>query len=243
MLAAELDGAKLVAANMPDGAARELDWECPVCGQRVIYVKQSKGGRVSHFRHETEPDHGAIGESVRHEQIKLNIYQTLRQFYDVVEVEYEVGSRIADVFVAERKGRYGQDITNGVVVEVQCAKQPVDDFKERTRDYSDNGVATLWLVDRETYTPDKRNTSIPGVLYSDHVKWLENVYGGSLYLIEDVGEYNEFHIRNAFRTVQDSNGRYYDKEYKTVGKLQNRTPITWDFTTETSYSVYKVAHP
>lgn len=234
MLAAEVNGGKILADDMPDEVARDFEWMCPICECEVIYVTESVDGRISHFRHDTEPEHERIAESQRHERAKLDIYRRLENQYVDVEVEHEVGSgRIADVFISSRN----------IAVEIQCSKQPVGQFKRRTREYSRDGIATLWLVDRETYTPKKTDTETPGVLYSDHVKWLENVYDGNVYFLDDVGEYYERSIRHATRSVQNASGQWYDKKYKTVGVLQNRTPIAWDFETQKSYQVYRVAHP
>jgi len=112
---------------------------CPECGEVVTLRK----GRVKihHFAHRSTTSCGyGKGESELHMDLKMQVYDSLRDHQDVEEVEIEVavGNIRPDVLATIRGCR--------VAFEIQISALSIDDLYRRTELYARSGVYVIWLL-------------------------------------------------------------------------------------------------
>jgi hypothetical protein len=143
-----------------DEVEKSGDYKCPSCGETLQYrraVTNDDGDviRRPHFWHvESVGGNNGLGgcsgggESARHETLKREVVQRLRENYSgEVYVEKQVGNRVADVLV-EFKEVYGAATENPlrVAVEVQVANEGKD-YLRTTKAYLRHETAVHWVFD------------------------------------------------------------------------------------------------
>lgn len=135
------------------------DYNCPSCGNTLRYRREAttEDGdtiRRAHFWHTGNVGSpsgiggcGVGGESARHEEIKREVVQTLREEYPDAEIQLEkqIGDNVADV-VVEYDEVYGEPDQNplGAVVEVQVANQSKE-YLDVTKNYLRNEFGVYWV--------------------------------------------------------------------------------------------------
>lgn len=129
-------------------------------------------------------DHPQRQESLLHKQAKTQVKNFIARDNPVhtIETEQPVGpaqspDQITDIFVRTTDGQK-------TAIEIQCSRQSVPAFVERTRTYTDHGIHVLWLIEKETYLPPKqsRDGYLTGTAFKDAVKWLQKQYHGRCYV-------------------------------------------------------------
>ena len=162
-------------------------FSCPFCIEETILKKWTM--KVHHFAHKPPItcEYGG-GESERHRECKLTIYDGLRhhqRFLDV-EIERSLGTVRPDV----------SGFMGGVpfAIEVQISALTMEQIVSRTSEYAKKGIYVLWLALYQAALEESR--------YSPRVweKWVHAAYFGRVYYwvrgLEVIpyhfGEYIEF---------------------------------------------------
>jgi len=138
--ALDKDGNRVYAWNVKYG--NKYDYFCPHC-KNPVFVKKGEI-RVHHFAHypysacsykEWEPETGD------HMKMKMYFYKALRgrSWVEFVDIEYKVGSNIADVYVETVSGKR-------IAIECQASKCSYKRMDEKTSKYHDEGVYVIWVV-------------------------------------------------------------------------------------------------
>jgi len=114
-------------------------------------------------------------ESFEHLRIKKFLSENLSLNNDIKEIKEEVllGNRVADIYIKFTNGKE-------VVIEIQHSKIVEEDLIERTKDYTDMGYYTLWLLDG---TSHDRHPRIDEVFASKAELFLHNIYKGRVYFL------------------------------------------------------------
>lgn len=211
------DGTKVTSFDITDEHGWNTDWTCPVCGKETTYVQEASDGTIEHFRHLTAADHPRISEGKVHAQAKREISEQLREENAVNDIELERpirnGEQIIDIYL-------DHEVHGDIAVEIQCSSQSVDAFRKRTKGYNEEGIAVLWIVQRETYLPTKqsRDQNVTGRKFKDSVEWLQKQYYGRVYQFSQIA-FNVCPVRlESKQTVKerllpDGGGSYYRDDY------------------------------
>jgi len=115
-------------------AARGEQYVCPACGESVVL---KKGARVvHHFAHRPQSPCDFAGETMRHLEMKLRMFDGMRSLNPELEVVMCDGARRADVVV----------LVNGKHIAVECQQSSIDidELKQRNSDYHGQ---VLWILD------------------------------------------------------------------------------------------------
>lgn len=114
-------------------------------------------------------------ESFEHLRIKKFLSENLTHNNDIREIKEELplGDRIADIYVKLASGKE-------IVIEIQHSKILEEDLIQRTKDYTDMGYYTLWLLDR---TSHDRYPRIDEVFASKAELFLHRIYKGRVYFL------------------------------------------------------------
>lgn len=130
----------LVAINADRGrvlasdARRSEVYCCPACGEPVV-LKQ--GSRViHHYAHRPNSDCGSAGETLRHLEMKLRMFEGLGGLDPELELVMCDGARRADVAV----------VINGRQIAIECQHSAIsiEELKQRNTDYQGR---VIWIVD------------------------------------------------------------------------------------------------
>ncbi|MFS0890942.1 competence protein CoiA [Peribacillus frigoritolerans] len=113
---------------------------CPHCENEVTHRNGEKNR--PHFSHKSLLDcpYSGYHESAEHIEMKLNLFNFLKEKYPTIKVELEkclVSGRRADMVI--------QGKNQTLVVEFQASKISFEDIKERTKDYNKLGYPVLWI--------------------------------------------------------------------------------------------------
>lgn len=153
-------------------AREEGPFSCPVCDFPVTLKAGSK--KIHHFAHKpgAECEFGS-GETEEHMRVKRAIYENLlttdgctnwameRRVFNGV-VRPDLSGRINDV---------------PLVIEIQRSNTSVETVMKRFKEYSDRGIAMLWVL---TSLPEGGST-----ILADWKQYLQLIYQGVLYVHED----------------------------------------------------------
>lgn len=154
-------------------ATRGEQYVCPACGEPVV-LKQ--GTRViHHFAHRPHNDCSFAGETMRHLEMKLRIFEGFRELESELEVVMCDGARRADVVVTIGRTR--------IAIECQQSAITIEELKQRNIDYQNR---VLWIVDAPRFFGEN------GVRVGDirprrktplALRYLISMYGG-LYVMD-----------------------------------------------------------
>lgn len=199
----------------------EWTWECPLCEEEVVYVQEGADGTTAHFRHKSKTDHPKISEGELHRKAKKEIKRKLERDNQLREIELEKvidqeDSRVADIYLETREGYK-------IAVEIQCSSQTQKEFEQRTKDYTDKGIYTLWILNSENYRYEKRSKNSSGiekgVCFKKSVKWLQrHYYGRSYFLDPETLEIQPGRITRKEVIREGLEGDYIDT-LKTIGDI------------------------
>jgi len=114
-------------------------------------------------------------ESFEHLRIKKFLSENLSLNNDILEIkeEFPLGDRIADIYVKLASGKE-------VVIEIQHSKILEEDLIQRTKDYTEMGYYTLWLLDGLSHD---RHPRIDEVFASKAELFLHGIYKGRVYFL------------------------------------------------------------
>ena len=114
-------------------------------------------------------------ESFEHLRIKKFLSENLSQNNEIKEIKEELAleNRIADIYVKLASGKE-------IVIEIQHSKIIKEDLIRRTKDYTDMGYYTLWLLDG---TSHDRYPRIDEVFASKAELFLHGIYKGRIYFL------------------------------------------------------------
>lgn len=151
------------------------EWECPVCEQETLYVKESHNGRAAHFRHKKEAAHPSISESKEHDLAKRRVKNLLEKDnnFKHIELEKPLGDQIADIYIKTKD-------LNDIAVEIQISPQGPKKFKERTLKYTKKFIRTLWILWPPTFLKDKEGY----YKIKKATEWVKNRWFGRCYFID-----------------------------------------------------------
>ena len=143
-------------------------WFCPLCKESLILRKGEI--RVDHFAHRPNSDcDWGRGESEKHRQCKIELYQSLVHIPAVscIALERDLKTVRPDLSFL----LHGQR----VAIEVQVSELSMEKILHRTREYKKLDTAVLWLalIDAEAI---EGNVSPP--LWQ---KWVHALYFGRIY--------------------------------------------------------------
>lgn len=236
MLIAKHKGEKTPAYNTKEPEARDKNWECPLCGEKVIWVKKAADGTISHFRHKNLASHEGISEGKKHEEAKKKLKHVLDEDNNLqsselekIIGEYENQYQIADIFLETKDGEK-------IAVEIQVSDQTVQDFKDRTLFYNDKGLSVIWILDKENYLPEKTTSNThhkETLLFKESVKWIQKNWYGRCYILTDQLEVKPYRLKNTKVTRTSPEHGQYKKRLKTVaeystGDMENYGIFTTD---------------
>jgi competence protein CoiA len=151
-----------------DQQKSDAPFSCPLCVEETILKKGTM--KVHHFAHKPPItcEYGR-GETERHRDCKLTIYEGLRRhrhFRDV-EIEKSMGTVRPDVS--------GLMAEIPFAIEVQISALTMDQIIYRTGEYAKKGIYVLWLALYQAALEEKRNS--PRVWE----RWVHATYFGRVY--------------------------------------------------------------
>jgi hypothetical protein len=134
MMVARLDGEDIEAARE---LKHRLDYRCPSCGSPVVLHARSDGWVTPHFKHKVSGSclH-AKGETPGHRAVKRLLCEHYRTKGLQVELERRVGTRRADVFVADLQAAF----------EVEFSPKESREFLDKCGDYARASVRSVWVL-------------------------------------------------------------------------------------------------
>jgi len=123
---------------------RKIELLCPSCKQKLVWVNSDV--KVKHFRHLTTCQYNTEPESKEHIEMKKEIYELIKNNNNTQEIVYEktVKNRIADIYLKDKAGQQ-------IVVECQCTKITAKEMSQRTKDYNDNNIYVLWILNTKNF--------------------------------------------------------------------------------------------
>ena len=135
MLTAKNDTGQTVMAHKSE--KQDGMFSCPECSGKVILKKCNR--KVDHFAHASSSSCSMGGESIKHEEIKFNIYEVYKNLGHEVLIEHKIGDRRCDVAVK---------INNSwIAIEIQLSPINLQELKSRTHNHTANGYFTMWVTD------------------------------------------------------------------------------------------------
>jgi len=176
-------------------------FSCPQCIEETILKKGTM--KVHHFAHKPPItcEYGR-GETERHRECKLAIYEGLRRhprFRDV-EIERSMGTVRSDV-----SGFMGEI---PFAIEVQISALTMDQIVYRTSEYAKKGIYVLWLALYRAALEEKR--------YSPRVweKWVHAAYFGRVYYWIQGLEVIPYHLGECIELVEYCGHRKLFKRFR-----------------------------
>lgn len=166
----------------------EDDWnlECPICREKLIFVREGSDGTIPHFRHKNSASHVSVSEGKVHLQAKKHIYEELKDvksYRETPDIKFEqkIESKLSD---SSSQSLYDRGfaiadivIEDEFVVEVQCSRQGWSEFKKRTRFYNDHGYKVLWVLGEKYIRRDKEGRYIcDDTLYKLRKSFGDNIH-------------------------------------------------------------------
>ncbi|MFX1356410.1 MAG: competence protein CoiA family protein [Promethearchaeota archaeon] len=115
-----------------------------------------------------------ISESFEHLRIKEYLNTNLPQDNPVTRIilEYCIGKRIADIYLKLKDGKE-------IIIEIQRSKIKVEDIKQRTKEYNDNDLYVIWILDGISF--NKYPCYEEGISLTKIEKELHKMYRGRVY--------------------------------------------------------------
>lgn len=155
-------------------AEKDGSYVCTRCNEQVILKKGRV--RVPHFAHATSSTCPYSGESERHLNTKIEIYNTLKANPSVEDIDMERNLTEArpDIIFSYRRSHHSIET---VAIEVQVSKISRGDIDRRTRFYTEKNISILWII------PLSASRIRNGEIYrsADWERYLHGMYFGCIY--------------------------------------------------------------
>lgn len=134
MMVAQLGEERVEAAR---GLAHRGDYRCPRCQNPVVLHARIGGWVIPHFKHKPDSlcSYGK-GETPEHRAVKALLRDHYRAKGYHVEVEHDIETRRADVFVPDLR----------VAFEVEFSPKEVREFVAKCRDYQHAETKSVWIL-------------------------------------------------------------------------------------------------
>jgi competence CoiA-like predicted nuclease len=142
------------------------DFICPSCKSDVVFVDGIEV--IKHFRHKVE----CLCDWEPETQEHLSMKKFMKEFLNIDDehIEYDLGWAKPDLIYLNKN--------EVIAIEVQHSPLSIAKFKERTKRYSDNGVAVLWVFHEKFLDKENPEQNIPAFLREAH-----DIYFGRVYMI------------------------------------------------------------
>ena len=176
----------------PQDAVEDKAYICPVCHTEVFLTENSE--QIKIFKHTRDvyctqrllesPD-VVRDESERHLWMKATALNTLldnnHNHSDVYAVEYRLGDRRPDAYIELFIRGAFYKVAVECIYKSFCNNDPWQ-LKQKTKDYTEMGIHTLWLVDIPEYII-KKGTEDPNslLLVPEIYPTLSSYYYGKIY--------------------------------------------------------------
>jgi len=169
---------------------KENQYLCPECKQKVVFVNCIL--KIKHFRHYVKSKCDPEPETEQHIKMKEFFIRTLQLKEN--EIEVPLGYAKPDI------------MKNGIAIEVQYSKLSLQDFLNRTKQYTEHGIPVIWVFHKRFLATDNVNAVI---------KKAHELYYGRVYIF-NYGQICPYHLEGKGRMVgeADSGYGYYFKYYK-----------------------------
>jgi competence CoiA-like predicted nuclease len=136
------DHQKVIGDYIPRDKAEK--YSCAYCNKEVLHNKGLI--KIGHFKHQKGESHCPNkGESLKHLQIKLAIYNYLKNGWEssfkILEVEKWLfkNAMRPDIYIETKKG-------NRIALEIQATPITVEQILARTSRYSRNNIYVCWIL-------------------------------------------------------------------------------------------------
>ncbi len=106
---------------------------CPFCKEKVNFVNGQI--KIAHFRHHIKSECSTEPETIEHLNMKRFFIDKMNLTKSNVEVN--LGFAKPDIYLPEKR----------IAIEVQHSSISLDNFLLRTKKYTDNNIAVLWIFD------------------------------------------------------------------------------------------------
>lgn len=153
-------------------------------------------------------------ETIDHLLIKNFFYDNIPMANDITTIEQEkkIENRIADIFIKLNNGKK-------IVIEIQHSKISKSDLMQRTKEYNQEGIYVLWVLDGNG-PYDRKPKTESEMFISISEKELHKMYRGRVYYINaaDTGilaPVYALHFPPYFEKKRSSFGYEYYKQSKT----------------------------
>ncbi|MTC16844.1 competence protein CoiA [Providencia alcalifaciens] len=214
-----LQNGKVVFAR---DAKKPGEFVCPECGELVTLRK----GRIKihHFAHKPPVvcSYGR-GETLAHQEAKLELYDVLMADPTVsnVEIEKSFGTVRADVYAVIDE--------TPVVFEIQCSTLDFDTLTKRTKAYTAKGISLCWLLLPRDDIYGER------IIPKAWEKWLHAANLGEIYFWQGDGfvtpvKFEKYYIDVPY-TDFGGGYSYISKRFKTPAR-GNKSHVVRDFARE-----------
>ncbi|MFX0002855.1 MAG: competence protein CoiA family protein [Candidatus Hodarchaeota archaeon] len=220
--------------NILDGLpnnAQNYNWLCTICKKPLFYNKEFEC-----FLHKGNRNYCFEPETIEHKTMKVYWYVMFPKFNQIYskKIEYTIGDQIADVYFELKDGKK-------VVIECQNSQISKRKLIERTKNYTNKDIYTLWIFNGHgTCVSDEknpRNNNKVGVLGME--KRVHSLYGGRVYYMNVSGRkiINSpyvLHLSPFFEHKKSDynylgyNKYYKDKRSTILGKIPNYKIICLD---------------
>ena len=217
MLVSILNNNRCYAANVVD---RTLEYKCPECS--TLVTPKLGNINIHHFAHKSNTCGFGTGESLEHEKIKKQIFDTLNKAGHYADMEVHINehgvNRRADV-LANINGKV-------VAFEIQCSTIQAHEIENRTNDYTKCSIYTVWIYGGQSFN-------------TDMVSYIKRIHYGKLFTStsQHLGKLRPAQLTRATTWVEatDFGGGYYKtlKKRKDVSFLRNIDPWGLQFTRNT----------
>lgn len=112
---------------------------CSACGEQMILKKGNV--RIHHFAHGVGSDCEYGGESIRHMQVKYEIWKALSHETEIADLQMEqfLGDVRPDIHLRTQDGQ-------NIAIEIQNSNIKVEDIYRRVNAYRSRGWALVWVL-------------------------------------------------------------------------------------------------
>jgi len=123
---------------------------CPICKKKLIFVDGTE--MIKHFRHKVTSNCNWEPETENH----LDMKRFMMEFLNLSENDVEVNLKFAqpDLYIQNRK----------IAIEVQNSNINKKKFLERCYNYTENGVAVMWIFHDSLLKQGDKEQNIPILL-------------------------------------------------------------------------------
>lgn len=176
---------------------------CSCCNQPVVFKKGAV--KIAHFAHKSVSTCPlSENESAEHLHIKTNIYNSLKKYSFIKNLEMEkyLKESIADIYYEKNGIKYA--------VEIQLSNLTREKIEERVNRYNKKNIHVLWVHSYEQFL-NRIDLNSKKISLKDWEKWLTIMNFGKLYLWKKEDKI----IPVSFNKVKLSNGEY-SKKTKTI---------------------------